>query len=262
MIKNYIGLLPTFKHQDSHVLGINNGTFLNFSEYCDFDLEKMDDEICMGLAKHNCTIFPAVSGQLPKNLHTGDFENKFYENEFILSYADNSTLEKIKNLSTDQRRKYLFYKNKIIQPWNFIFVLKPNKFQNKTKNVLPWENFVDLDFTYTKKCIEKLPLKEIGRVVIYASWPNNPVPPHRDGPIESHKDHHININPGGYRPVYVYDSINDTKYYLDRNIKMYAFNVRDYHGVDAQSKFSYTLRIDGEYNQDILNKFDLKSGII
>jgi len=262
MDQNYPGLNKFFPHQDSHILGINNLPFLNLSEYCIFDLEKMNDEICLGLAKHECNMLPTVSGQIPPDLHIGDIRDKFYESEYIFYRADNIILEKTKNLSANQRRKYLFFKNKIIQPWSFIFTLKSNKFNNKTQSTSSWENFVDLDFPYTKHCIEQLPLIQIGRVVIYASYPYNLVPPHRDMPISAHKDHHININPAGYRPIYVYDTIDKTKYYLNNDIRMYAFNVRDYHGVDAVSNFSYTIRVDGQYTQEFLNKFNFASDLI
>jgi hypothetical protein len=59
------------------------------------------------------------------------------------------------------------------------------------------------------------------------------------------------MNPGGYRPVYVYDSKNNQKVYLDADSRLYAYNVRDFHGVDAVNRFSYTVRIDGEYTNNM-----------
>jgi hypothetical protein len=260
--EDYPGILPPFPHEDSHIVGISNSYFLNLTEYCTFDLDRIDNEICLAMAKHNRDIFPACAGQLPKKLHTGDFQGKLYEHEYMINHYDDPVTKNTKGLSANERRKYLFFKNKIIQPWGFIFTLKPNTFRDKTQDRLPWEDFVPKELAYTKSCIESLPLKQIGRVVVYASWPNNPVPPHRDGPVVPHQDHHINLNPGGYRPVYLYDSIDHKKHYLDEDVKMYAFNVRDYHGVDSLSRFSYTLRIDGEYQDEILNKFNHGSAVI
>lgn len=83
MYQNYPGLNKFFPHQDSHILSINSLPFLKLSEYCTFDLERMNDEICFGLAKHECNMLLTVSGQIPPDLHIGDIRNKFYEIEYI-----------------------------------------------------------------------------------------------------------------------------------------------------------------------------------
>jgi hypothetical protein len=61
-------------------------------------------------------------------------------------------------------------------------------------------------------------------------------------------DHHINFNPGGYRSVFIYDSLNDNKIFLPKDYKLYAYNTSDYHGVDPLPHFSYTIRVDGKYS--------------
>lgn len=102
-------------------------------------------------------------------------------------------------------------------------------------------------FPILRDCIEKLPFSEIGRVVIYGSWAESRVACHRDTPPSKVYAHHINFNPGGYRPVYVYDPLTQTKHFLPPDFKFYAYNTSDYHGVDPISHFSYTVRVDGTY---------------
>ena len=132
-----------------------------------------------------------------------------------------------------------------------ILDLKPNFFKTKTKDLYPWNPIMDI-MPYTKSCIEQLPFKEIGRVVIYGSWPEARVPCHRDVSSKVNFDHHINFNPGGYRQVYVYDSIDDKKVYLPEDYLLYAYNTSDYHGVEPSNRFSYTVRVDGIYTDEAL----------
>lgn len=261
LIKKLPGVNPHFENHPTPIVGIKGQPFLNFSDYCNFDLQKIDDEICLGLAKHDTTQLPAVSGATYKDLDSPEFVNKFFEHTYLAN-ASNDEFEILKDLTINQRRKYLFFKNKLIQPWSFIFVLKPNTFITKTQNLYDWLDFVNADFSYTKKCIESLPLVSIGRAVIYASYANHAVVPHRDGPVQVNRDHHININPAGYRPIYIYDEVKKEKVYLPRDHHAYSFNVRDIHGVDAVPNFSYTLRVDGEFTEEVLTRFNIENGVI
>ena len=235
------GTVYNIKHVDVPINGINDNTFLEFK--LDFDLERMDEEICLALAKIDTFKVPTVPGKIPPKLKT--HENDVYEYDVLYDYdGDRSIFE---GMDYQQIRKYFFYKKRITLPWYFVVELKPNKLLSKTKDLGPWSEISDL-FPYTKYCIEQMPFEEIGRVVIYGSWPNSQVPCHRDNIPTKEFDHHINFNPGGYRPVYIYDSVNDTKHYLPEDYKFYAYNTTDYHGVDPQPHFTYTVRVDGKYD--------------
>jgi len=243
------------KYIESSIIGINGKPWIDFTQYVNdpWDWERIDDEICLCMAKHDTSQIPNVFGKMPRNL-IHDFNTEILEDEFLKTNSDESFVD----LDINTKRKYLYFKNKVLYPWSFIFVLKPNSFKNMNHDSYPWSNFVDDELPYTKKMILSLPFKQIGRVVIYGSNPNNAVPCHRDlVPILStsqsdrHLMHHINMNPGGYRPVYVYDSKKNQKVYIDADSRLYAYNVRDFHGVDAVNRFSYTVRIDGEYTNNM-----------
>jgi hypothetical protein len=232
--------LKNVNWDDIPMNGINGNKFIEFN--IDVDLERMDDEICLGLSKIDNFKIPTVQGKIPTELKT--HENEIYESDILYDYDGDKTV--FKGMDYQQIRKYFFYKQRITIPWYFVVDLKPSNFSNKNKDSDPWNDNSKL-FPYTRYCIEQLPFKEIGRVVIYGSWPDAKVPCHRDGFPSKKFAHHINFNPGGYRPVYIYDSVNNQKHYLPEDYKFYAYNTSDYHGVDPVPTFSYTVRVDGTY---------------
>jgi hypothetical protein len=238
------GTVFKFEHDDLPPQGVNGKLFLDFSKYADFDYDRMDTEICLALAKTELNKYPIVTGVMPPKLQYGQFENE-------VMYNFNGDRNDVKDLPQMEKRKFLFFKHKSLLPWFFIIDLKPNLFVNRAHDNYPWSEFSDLT-PYTKQCIEKLPFKSVGRVVIYGSWPQADVPCHRDWIPDGVFNHHINFNPGGYRPVYIYDSVTDTKHYLPKDHKLYAYQTTDYHGVDALPHFSYTIRVDGVFNDDVV----------
>jgi hypothetical protein len=227
-----------FSHFDNNIVGINGKPFVNFE--IEGDMEWMDDEICMALAKADLTKLPMVAGEKPPGMYENrpPFEQDVEKEDW---YDDHMV-----------HRRYQIFKRKTDGPWMFIVDLKPNMFRTKDQDLYDWLP-ISNEMPYLKKFIsDKLPLKEIGRVVIYGSWSDSLVPCHRDSPSTEDFSHHINFNPGGYRPVYLYDPIEKTKKYLPEDYKFYAYNVTDYHGVDSLPHFSYTVRVDGKYNDDLI----------
>lgn len=235
------GTIYDLKHTDQPINGIHNKPFHKFD--LDYDLDRMDNEICLALAKIDTFKVPTVPGKIPPELKT--HANDVYEYDILFNYNGDKSL--FEGMDYQQIRKYFFYKKQITLPWYFMVELKPNKLLSKSKDLEPWNEISNL-FPYTKYAIEQMPFSEIGRVVIYGSWPEAKVPCHRDNIPTEDFEHHINFNPGGYRPVYVYDSLNKQKIYLPEDHKFYAYNTTDYHGVDPVSTFSYTVRVDGTYD--------------
>lgn len=242
------GTVYKIEHTDDSVNGINGQVYLDLTKYCNFDLEKIDNEICLALSDTDLSKYPTVTGLTPPSLQKTDAPIIF-ENQYLYEFDGNRDI--LKNMNQMQRRKYLFFKKRISIPWFFIVDLKPNTFKDRHVDNQPWSDLAK-KVPYTKQCIEKMPFKEIGRVVIYGSWPDSYVPCHRDELPTKDFGHHINFNPGGYRPLYVYDCITQNKYYLPNSYKFYALNTSDYHGVDSLPYFSYTIRVDGTYDDSVL----------
>jgi hypothetical protein len=109
--------------------------------------------------------------------------------------------------------------------------------------------------------LENYLFKHIGRVLVYQNRIGHAVPTHRDFPINSygHSAHFVNIQlSSSSRPAFVMDEITKEKIYT--NSKAYMFNESDVHGVDAEEDNHFTIRIDGEFQDDICEKLGFVNG--
>ena len=103
---------------------------------------------------------------------------------------------------------------------------------------------------------------QIGRIVFFISYPNVPVITHRDDIDIRHKDQSVNLFFKGSRKAFIYDTINNKKIYLSPDCTAYCFNNRDYHGVEAETFFNYTLRIDGQFAKEIQDELGFVNGYL
>lgn len=157
--------------------------------------------------------------------------------------------------------RYAYYALGAIIPWFFVVYLKLNHFTTKTNDdAASWSSAAKY-FPKLLKYLDTLPFKSIGRVLFFTTYPNAPIATHRDSVIKEHSDHNINLFfTGGDRKSYIFDPKTKERVYLQPNSRSYFFNNRDFHGVDAEPKFRYTLRIDGTFNDDIIEKLKLDDG--
>tara|TARA_R100001377_G_scaffold79155_1_gene57251 strand:+ start:374 stop:1111 length:738 start_codon:yes stop_codon:yes gene_type:complete len=238
-IDSVFGRLVKFEHEPLPLIGVDSKPFTDKTEHTkDWDWDRMDEELCIMMAMNPLDKYPKVVSSQPPKLKKGSFED-----EVMNDYNG----ESIKHLDTQQQRKYMHFRHKTVLPWFFILDLKPSRFDDKINDNTPWADISKLT-PYTRQCIEQLPFSEIGRVVIYGSWAGSTVPCHRDTLPTDNPEQIINFNPGGYRPVFVYDSLNDKKHYLPQQYKAYSYNTSDYHGVEYLDCFSYTVRVDGKFS--------------
>lgn len=168
-----------------------------------------------------------------------------------------STLKSSKDKQAVYR--YVYYAMGGTIPWFFALHLITSSFIKKDKenSVSPAANNFPLLMDY----IQTLPFKEINRVLFLTTYPNAGIPIHRDLPVGDHKDHSINLFfDGGWRPSFIWDPIKKEKLYLEADARSYFFNNRDYHGVDAEPVFKYTLRVDGVFNDDMCDTLGLEEG--
>jgi hypothetical protein len=250
-IKNddVFGTVYKFEHTADPINGIDGKMFHDFSELCPFDMQKIDDEVCLALSEIELTKYPTVNGVSPPKEKEAK-PHIVFEHEALYDYQGDKEI--FKNMTPMQRRKFMFFKKQITLPWFFILDLKPNLFKTRQLDLQEW-NDISEKFPYLRQCIEQMPFEQIGRVVIYGSWPGADVPCHRDDLPSKEFGHHINFNPGGYRPAYIYDADTGEKHYLPSDHKFYAFNTTDYHGVDSMPVFTYTIRVDGIYDKYKIN---------
>lgn len=239
------GRLVKCQHEPLPLLGIDGKPFIDYSQYVrEWDMDGIDEELCLMMSKHPLDKYPKVVGSQPPELKYGEFEDPvMYDYREQMSSFD----DKLDDMSYMEVRKYFHFRHKTVIPWFFIIDLKPSLFEDKHLDTTQWSDIADKT-PYTRHCIEKLPFKQIGRVVIYGSWTNSCVPCHRDMLPTKTPERIINFNPGGYRPIYVYDSLNKKKHYLPKQCKAHSYNTSDYHGVDSVPHFSYTVRVDGSFS--------------
>jgi hypothetical protein len=155
--------------------------------------------------------------------------------------------------------KYMYFAMNALMPWFFTVYLKKSSFQDKTLGTdwLP----AAAHFPKIKEYVESLPFAQIGRVLFFTTAPGMPVPAHRDHPMAEHKDHNINLFfSSGSRKSFVWNEQKNEKRYLSQDCRSYFFNNRDYHGVDKDANFRYTLRVDGTFTQEVQSQLELEDG--
>lgn len=257
----------TFDHVDTGILGVNGQPFINMEPYIDLSqAAELHEEAMLGIfsSEH---LLPGVLGQTPPKLRDeigyADFE---YHRMFELEKHDPTgehrrRLEALPSLQS--RRSYLHYVMKSPLPWAFTVYLRRASFLRKTARE---EKFPEWEpnarhFPRLKEWLKTLPFSDIGRVMFFCTRAGEEVPTHRDHVVAPHKDHCINVWFDAPRPTYVYNCLTDDKIYLPPT-RAYFFNNRDYHGVDAEPRFRYTLRIDGTFTDEMQAKLGLRDGYV
>lgn len=171
----------------------------------------------------------------------------------------------IENTAANPRQsiyKYMYYAMGADIPWFFALYLKDQDFSKKTTSPeIKWNEIAKKHFPMLIQYIEKLPFETVGRVLFFTTYPGAGVPAHRDFYVAPHKDQNINLFfSEGWRPSFVWDDDKKEKVYLEKGATSYFFNNRDYHGVDAEPVFRYTLRVDGVFQPWLQKKLHLDNG--
>ena len=58
----------------------------------------------------------------------------------------------------------------------------------------------------------------------------------------------------------IWDEKKKEKVLLEKGARSYFFNNRDYHGVDPEPVFRYTLRVDGTFTDELCKELGLENG--
>ena len=157
--------------------------------------------------------------------------------------------------------KYAHFAMGALVPWFFVCFIKQAPVAFKTHS---GESLLTDNAKYFPKILEfvkTLPFKDVGRILFFCTYPNAGVPIHRDSVVTEHSDHSINFFLGQpTRPSFIFDEISKTKVYLPDGAQSYFFNNRDYHGVDKELGFKYTLRVDGTFTDEMCEKLGLENG--
>lgn len=263
-----------FLYEEYGIKGVGNRRLpiISMDQYISHEQdEELHIECCKGLSITNDVKFGMFYGSLPP-----EEELKFHGHKSWTDVIDDlrknslvnkkhleaieDVISKSKGNELQSIYKYCYFALGAVIPWFFAVYLKRSGFFDKTKNTGIYTENAEL-FPNVIKYVETLPFKNIGRILFFTTYPNAGVAIHRDSIVEEHKDHNINLFfEGGWRPSFVWDEVKKEKIYLSQESKSYFFNNRDYHGVDPEPSFRYTLRVDGTFTDDICEKLGLEDG--
>jgi Rieske 2Fe-2S family protein len=99
-----------------------------------------------------------------------------------------------------------------------------------------------------------LPFREIGRCVLFGLEANDHAPVHRDTEpgTKAEIDHSISICPRANKRFFLMDPDRTYKTIIDSNV--YWFNDMDWHGVEPDPFFRYSIRVDGVFEPAFLRE--------
>lgn len=266
--------IPHFNYCEYGAKGVgkNRQLIIPMDEYIDHSLDvELDTECCQGLALSNLIKMGMTYGDIPpeeaerlgspgcwstlvSDLAKYDPTGKHYKAlcEVAEAAPAGQALQSI--------YKYAYFAMGASIPWFFACYLKHSAFASKTNDNENWTENVK-HFPKVLEYVKTLPFKEIGRIMFFTTYPNAGVVIHRDSVVAEHKDHNINLFfNSGWRPSFVWDEKTKEKHYLPAGARSYFFNNRDYHGVDPEHSFRYTLRIDGTFTDELCEKLGLEDG--
>lgn len=267
-------IVPHFSYSEYGVkgVGIKKTPIISMDQYIDHSMDsELHIECCQGLALSSEYKMGMIYGDI-----TPEEEIKYKGNGSWTKIIKNlnsidptgihhKALKEIiekspKGMEMQSVYKYVYFALGSAIPWFFAVYLKHSDFGKKTTENTNWTD-ASKHFPKLLNYIKTLPFKEIGRVLFFTTYPNAGVTIHRDSIVTEHKDHNINLFfDAGWRPSFVWDEHTKKKHYLPVGSKSYFFNNRDYHGVDSEPTFRYTLRIDGTFTDELCHKLGLIDG--
>jgi len=257
--------IPHFDFERLGVQGVgcNNIPLVNMDKYIDHSMDsELHTECLIGLARSESYYKQSmIFGDVPPS--SGVSWTNIIKNldRYDPTGTHRTALEKLLNedKSFKSAYRYIYYGMGAAIPWFFGLYLKDNGFFEKTSGGTFTNSATQ--FPLLMEYMKTLPFKNIGRVLFFCTYPGAGVITHRDAHMTDHKDHNINLFfEGGSRPSYVYDEVHDKKIYLQEGARSYFFNNRDYHGVDPEPSFRYTLRIDGTFTDELCEELGLVEG--
>ncbi|WP_224365079.1 hypothetical protein [Hyalangium versicolor] len=262
------------------LVGLWGRAFLNLEPYLDLaKLESLDDEICYALAQVQTSYTGGshkAMGIMPPSLAEdpyidyGQVIRGFSKEEFatFVSLGREPEAFDAKQRHTYEfgeerdhpltREQMLFlkFKHGVYFPWKVFYELVPGGYWSE-KSTAQGKDFTRearLYFPRTVAFVRSLPFREIGRCTLLGLEANDHGTVHRDGEPEDQTapDHFITVCPRGNKRLFLWDEQARRK--LPVTGRAYWFNDFDYHGVEADPFFRYSLRVDGAFEPEFLER--------
>lgn len=150
--------------------------------------------------------------------------------------------------------RYLELRHGVYFPWKVCYhFLENDRWEDKNsgagKAFAPEARRV---FPKTVAFLEGLPFREIGRSVLFGIQPNDHAPDHRDTEPGSKLaiDHSITLCPRADKRFYLRDTTGQRQFFVGE--RAYWFNDMDWHGVEPDPHFRYSIRTDGVFEPEFL----------
>jgi hypothetical protein len=161
------------------------------------------------------------------------------------------------------RRQMLWLKTRfgVYFPWKVYVELIPNRTwgDKSTAGGKSFTRTARAFFPKTIAFVESLPFTEIGRCNVMGLEAHDHGTVHRDGdPAEQEApDHFITFAPARNKRLFLWDEGEEKKTFVEG--RAYWFNDFDYHGVDGDPFFRYSIRVDGVFAPEFLERVRLSS---
>lgn len=241
-------------------LGKHQKPFIYLDEYIQgVDWEKLHTEVCYGISQsawdkrfvasgvHDAFVDQEITPYLKEvefqNKHLSDYERTFYN--------------KLKTY--DEKIKFANALKYIPHPFWVIFIRNNKRVEGS--GVFNKANADDCYWTDNSRhfptllnLIERMPFAKIGRVILFMTEANNKTLPHFDSREQNDRPNDDFIwftTKPETKNIYVMDKDTQERVYADSDKKFVWFNEMDFHGTDPVKHFSFSIRIDGVFTQEL-----------
>ncbi|KYF97674.1 hypothetical protein BE20_37770 [Sorangium cellulosum] len=269
------------------ITGIFARPYIDLAPYLDLaPLGELHDEICLGLTQvpidytggshRTMGIMPpsrlgealADYGEVIRGLGDEEFATfqRLSDDPSAIDRSARATLEfgEEREIPLSRRQMlWLKFRHGVYFPWKVYVELIPNRYWSD-KSRSEGKDFTRLARSFFPKTIayvKRLPFSSIGRCNIMGLEANDHGTVHRDGEgegaraegdrgVEREPDHFITLCPAGNKRLFLWDERARRKTAVAG--RAYWFNDHDYHGVEADPFFRYSVRIDGTFTPEFI----------
>lgn len=242
--------------------GIKNQPYIDVAKYIPIDeLKAMELDICLGIAKsesHAGVYGPGVANEEKYKSLVG----------MLLSYSKSPDPEKkrlfsmLQTMSIDECAKFfklyegMYSASTVVYIRDFIEAKTLTSYQKKAMADATYLTDNAKHFPKLLEWINKLPFKEVGRVLFFIHEHDCQLLLHRDGPrYKPHSNEFLWLNPCEKKRLYIYDEDTKEKHYI--NTPAAFFNDLDMHGGDRCETMTWSIRIDGKFTDEFKKQLEL-----
>lgn len=267
--------------------GLFGQPYLDLEHHVDLELlGELDDEICGGL----CQVEVGYTGGSLKWMGVAApwvLDDPYEDLGWVIERMTRKEREQLVSLADDpacfdparimdytfgdetdhplskRQVRWLEYKFGVYFPWKVVYHLLENfRWEdNQSGRGKEWNPEALRFFPKTVAFVRSLPFTEIGRCLIFGLMPNDHATVHRDSePGQSVSlAHCVNICPRADKRFFLVDPEGEAQTFVDSRV--YWFNDMDYHGVEADPYFRYSIRVDGKLDPAFVRKVEREARV-